>query len=283
MDSSEPGKEAADAEPLALARGAERQRGIDRVVDLLEALLRHRSPARIGDIARSIQAPRSTTYELVSRLIRAEILEPVGDEGRVYFGKAVYHYGRAYADANPFHQRCRDVLERLSAETGATTQLCALKGNKYIVVDACMGPGLFRITADIGVEVPIPWTASGRLLLGHLDGEAIRCFIPSEDFRLPDGRVLPVEAFLADIATARERGVSVTVGLADRFTCCLAAPIRDRHGIAVATLCFVVPADTDEARRTDLLARLVEAARGLSPYGSALPSAPRSTVGAAPL
>lgn len=267
MDGSELSKDAEQAEAMALPRASERQRGIDRVVDLLEALLRHRTPARIGDIARSIQAPRSTTYELVNRLIRAEILEPVGEDGHVYFGKAVYHYGRAYADANPFHRRCRHVLERLSAETAATTQLCALKGNKYIVVDACMGPGLFRITADIGVEVPVPWTASGRLLLGHMDGEAVRCFIPAEDFRLPDGRLLSVDDFLADIVAAREQGTCVTVGLADRFTCCLAAPIRDRHGIVVATLCFVVPADADEARRADLLARLVTAAQTLSPYG----------------
>src|SRR5262249_9486091 len=131
-----------------------------------------------------------------------------------------------------------------------------LKGNKYVVIDSRDGGGLFRITTDIGVEVPIPWTASGRLLLGHMSSEEIRAFIPPEDFRLPDGRMLPVDGFVADVARANAEGRCATTGLADRFTCCLAAPIRDQTGVVNTTLCFVVPADTPAARRNDLLARL---------------------------
>jgi len=56
--------------------------------------------------------------------------------------------------------------------------------------------------------------------------------------------------------------------LADRFTWCMAAPIHDGHGAINRTLCFVLPVDTPEARRTELLALLRERARGLSLAGS---------------
>ena len=246
------------------ARAGSRQRGIDRVIALLEALLREHRPTKIGDIARQIGAPRSTTYEIVSRLVEAEILEPCGEGGHVYFGRAAHLFGRAYADANPLFRRVGELMERLAAETHATTQFCGLKGNKYVVIDSRDGGGLFRITTDIGVEVPIPWTASGRLLLDHMSPEEIRAFVPPEDFQLPDGRRLPVGAFLADVAGARAEGRCATTGLADPFTYCLAAPIRDRDGIARSTLCFVIPADTSEARRHELLARLVDEARLLT-------------------
>ena len=238
----------------------DRQRGIDRVIALLEALLREHRPTKIGDIARQIRAPRSTTYEIVARLIEADILEPSGPNGHVYFGRAAHLFGRAYADANPLFRRVGERMERLAAETHATTQFCGLKGSKYVVIDSRDGGGLFRITTDIGVEVPIPWTASGRLLLDHMSAEEIRAFVPPEDFRLPDGRTLPVEAFLADVARARIEGRCATTGLADPFTYCLAAPIRDRDGIARTTLCFVIPADTSEERRNELLARLADEA-----------------------
>jgi DNA-binding IclR family transcriptional regulator len=234
-----------------------RQRGIDRVIALLDALLQQHRPTRIGDIARLIGAPRSTTYEIVSRLIDAEILETYGTEGHIYFGRAAHLFGRAYADANPLLRRVEELLERLASETQATTQFCGLKGNKYVVIDSRDGGGLFRITTDVGVEVPIPWTASGRLLLDHMTPEEIRAFVPPDDFRLPDGRMLPVENFLDDIARARAEGRCMTIGLADRFACCLAAPIRDRAGVARATLCFVIPADTPEPRRNALLTRLM--------------------------
>ncbi|RVD64763.1 IclR family transcriptional regulator, partial [Mesorhizobium sp. M4A.F.Ca.ET.029.04.2.1] len=40
--------EAGSASP----QGGERRRGIDRVIMLLEALLRHRAPVRVGDLAK---------------------------------------------------------------------------------------------------------------------------------------------------------------------------------------------------------------------------------------
>jgi DNA-binding IclR family transcriptional regulator len=255
-------------EPKKIAEGksgaGDRRRGIDRVIALLDALLQQHRPTRIGEIARLIGAPRSTAYEIVSRLVEADILKAYGTDGHVYFGRAAHLFGRAYADANPLVRRVEDVLERLAAETQATTQFCGLKGNKYVVIDSRDGGGLFRITTDVGIEVPIPWTASGRLLLDHMSPEEIRAFVPPEDFRLPDGRMLPVEEFLADVARARADGCCMTVGLADRFACCLAAPLRDDTGAASNTLCFVIPADTPEPRRSELLARLIAEAELLT-------------------
>jgi DNA-binding IclR family transcriptional regulator len=242
----------------------ERQNGIDRAVEILDALLRLRSPAKIGDLAKRIGAPRSTLYSIINRLTEAGIIEAAGDEGQIYFGQAVHLYGRAYADANPLHRRCREALDRLAAQANATAQLCALRGNKYVVVDVRDGSGVFKITTDIGVEVPIPWTASGRLLLDHLSAGDILRFVPEEDFRLPDGSVLDADAFVADIARAHAEGCCVTNGLSDRFTCCLAAPVRDRRGVAVATLCFIIPVDSSDVRKRELLALLVAAAGELS-------------------
>ncbi len=241
-----------------------RQRGIDRVIDLLNALLQQHRPMRIGDIARQIGAPRSTTYEIVAKLVEADILQPHGAEGHVYFGRAAHLFGRAYADANPLLRRAGEGMERLAAKAQATVQLCGLRGNKYVVIDTRDGGGLFRITTDVGLEVPIPWTASGRLLLGHMSEAEIRAFVPPEDFRLPDGRMLPVEAFLADVRRARAERYCATTGLADRFTYCLAAPVRDQAGVVRSTLCFVIPADTSEARRKELLALLLAEAELLA-------------------
>jgi DNA-binding IclR family transcriptional regulator len=63
---------------LAPATG-DRQRGIDRLIALLDALMRLRTPTRAGDLVREIGAPRSTVYEIVNRLLAADILEPVGE------------------------------------------------------------------------------------------------------------------------------------------------------------------------------------------------------------
>lgn len=251
-----------------MSPSTDRQSGVDRVVDILEELLRSRTPVRVGDLARRLGAPRSTIYNLVNRLVATDLLEVMDEDGAVFFGRAMQLYGTAYAEMNPLQRRAGEVLDRLAAEVDATAQLCALRGNKYVVLDSRSGRGLFRITTDVGVPVPLPWTASGRLLLGHMSPAEIRALIPPDDYRLPDGRMLESEQFLADVARARDDGHCVTLGLSDRFTCCLAAPIRDARERTVATLCFVTPADWPEGHRRSLLDRLLDASRQLSATGA---------------
>ncbi|WP_245501278.1 IclR family transcriptional regulator [Lichenibacterium minor] len=250
--------------PKAAVSSGERQSGVDRVVDIFEELLRSREPIRIGELARRLEAPRSTLYNLVNRLVAADLLEVMDDDGSVFFGRAMQLYGTAYAETNPLQRHARPLLETLAAGSDATAQLCALRHDKYVVLDSRSGPSLFRITTDIGVPVPLPWTASGRLLLGHSSPEQISALIPADDYTLPDGRVIDPQDFLTDVAKSRDDGYCVTLGLSDRFTCCLAAPVRNPRGEAVATLCFVVPADQPEARRLELLRRLIEASDRLS-------------------
>ena len=242
----------------------DRQSGVDRVLDIFEDLLRSRTPARVGDLARRLGAPRSTLYNLVNRLVAAELLEFMDDDGAVFFGRAMQLYGTAYGETNPLQRHARPILDMLAAEASATAQLCALRGDKYVVLDSRSGPSLFRITTDVGVPVPLPWTASGRLLLGHKTPDQILALIPPDDYRMPNDRILDPHEFLADVVQARDDGYCVTVGLSDRFTCCLAAPIHNSRRQAIATLCLVVPADRPETKRRELLQRLVDEAGRLS-------------------
>ena len=80
---------------------------------MLEALLKHRAPVRVGDIAKMIDAPRSTTYEIVNSLLEAEMLENVGIEGHVYFGRAMHLFGWAYGHHNAHYRRIIETMERI--------------------------------------------------------------------------------------------------------------------------------------------------------------------------
>ncbi len=64
----------------------------------------------------------------------------------------------------------------------------------------------FRISSDVGERVPIPWTASGRLLVSHLSDAEIKELIPEEDFQLPNGEWLPPAEFIAEVRQASAAG-----------------------------------------------------------------------------
>jgi DNA-binding IclR family transcriptional regulator len=238
--------------PTKPASGPMRGRGIDRVLDLLDFLHRHGRPIRIGDLARELKAPRSSTYEIVKTLAEAGLLEIEAD-GRIFFGKALYFYGADYLREHDLVRRGRDEVERLARETGETSQLCMIHENKYTVVHM-----------RAGAQVPLPWTASGRLLLSHLPAAEIRRIVRPEDLILPGGRTIDIGEFIEAVEVARRDGYCITSGLVDAYTHCIAAPVLDPNGHAAATLCFVVPVDTTPDRVAELRDILVQSGRSLS-------------------
>jgi DNA-binding IclR family transcriptional regulator len=165
---------------------------------------------------------------------------------------------------NDLIRRSHQLMVEIVARHGETVQLCMLEGNKYTVVLSESSARPFKITSDIGVRVPITWTATGRLLLSNWSDSDILKLIPEEDYQLANGKTLDKQTFLNEIHYAGHLGYCLTEGLSESFTCCMAAPIRSRGGQAVAAICFMVSRDTPEDRRQMLLKELIDAGHKLS-------------------
>lgn len=242
-----------------------------RALQLLDALHRIGRPTRLGELVRILGAPRSSVYELAKLLTEAGVLETISPEGEVFFGPALHIYGLDYLREHDLIRRAQAELDRLAAETGETTQLCTRTGSRYTVLYMRASRRPFRISSDIGTQIPLPWTASGRLLLAQMPDAEIRQLLEPGDLRLPGGKEIALHDFLRSVARARRDGWCITSGLVDAFTHCIAAPVHDQAGRPAATLCFVVPVDTPAARVTELRDTLVAACLALSPDRRAAP------------
>jgi DNA-binding IclR family transcriptional regulator len=243
-----------------------RVRGIDRAIELLECLHAARQPLRIGEIARRLNAPRSTVYELVNRFLDAAILEAYDADGRVFFGRTLHFYAADFLEIHGLSRRAREEVVSIAERTGETAQFCVLHGDKYTVAHMQTGRKIFRISTEIGVRVPIPWTASGRLLLDHMTREEVEQFVPAEDFVLPNGARINPERFYDELCRARRDGYCVTTGLVDDSTNCIAAPVRRTDGVAVAGVCVVTVGRLSESEKRSLVCVLQESAARLSSY-----------------
>jgi len=71
-----------------------------------------------------------------------------------------------------------------------------------------------------------------------LRADAIRSLIPEEDF-ISTTATDRSTGFLGDVERAAEQGFFCTEGLSHTFRYCMAAPVRDKNGQAVAALCFI--------------------------------------------
>jgi DNA-binding IclR family transcriptional regulator len=241
-----------------------RSRGLERALGILDFLRRQRRPLNPNEIAVAIGAPRSSVYQLVNLLLENGALEYVGSQGKVYLGRKLYLLGLAYAEVFDIGHDAELLLDQLAQQTRETAQMCMLDGDKYTVAMMREGARPFRISSDVGEPVPIPWTASGRLLVAHLSDAEILKFIPRSDFVLPSGKRLDPKVFLQQVAQARQQGYFTIESVTDNFTHCFAAPVFQADGHCIVTLCLVAPRDDAARNHKSYVTALRHAAAQLS-------------------
>lgn len=218
-----------------------RTSGIDRSLQIMDLLAERQVPMSAYELAKEAGAPASTIYRLIDELVERSMLSRA-DEGRVWLGPRLMRYGLAYRARIDMYAEAEREMYALSRRTGEMIQICARDESMMTVIGMAEGVGHFRVTSDVGTRVPLNWTASGRLLLGHL---------PDED-RLAAFResARPSRTGLADtdpeLLSRRSRedylnGLAVQIDSSEESVACIAAPVRDDTGACLMTLSVVMP------------------------------------------
>ncbi|TPW27864.1 IclR family transcriptional regulator [Martelella alba] len=215
--------------------------GIDRVLQIIDFLYETGEPAGGYAIAKGIKAPLSTVYTIVDDLVEKTILTRASD-GTLWLGPRLYNYGIAYARSVDFMRVATQEMHDLCRRAAETVQLCGRDGHHMLVMAMADGPSHFQVMSRVGSRIPLNWTASGRLLVGHMpDRERIELFKRGARAS-PTGRAAidPVDLSRA-AGEAFEKRLSVQVGESDYAVACIASPILNTEGECVATISIVLP------------------------------------------
>jgi DNA-binding IclR family transcriptional regulator len=215
--------------------------GIDRALQVIDYLYETGSPVGAYAIAKAVKAPISTVYMIIDDLVDKNMLARNAD-GTLWLGSRLYHYGLAYARSLDFMSIATHEMHDLCREAGETVQVCGRDAEHMLVLAMADGPSHFQVASRVGTRVPLNWTASGRLLVGHMP-EAERIDLFKRGARIsPTGRATIDPAELSQIArSAFEERLSIQAGESDYAVACIASPIVDRSGDCIATISIVLP------------------------------------------
>ena len=227
--------------------------GIDRALQVIDYLYETGAPAGPYAIAKAIKAPLSTVYVTIDDRVEKNMLARNAD-GAIWLGARLYHYGLAYARSLDFMSVATHEMHDLCREANEAVQLCGRDGDHMLVLAMADGPSPFQVASRVGTRVPLNWTASGRLLVGHLPAnERVELFKRCARTS-PTGRAEIDAASLSEAAAkAFDERLSIQIAESDYAVACIASPICDRDGQCVATISIVLPEQkvlSDESRYT---------------------------------
>lgn len=144
------------------------QTAIDKALDVLLHLRRQQRPCGVSELGRALSLPKSSAHRLVATLARRGLLERDG-RGQYALGPVVLWLAQGVRDQHPVIAAGRPILESLSRQVGETCFFVGAHGGKLIVLDKAEGTGLLRVSPEVGAEIPVSATASGKLYQAFAD------------------------------------------------------------------------------------------------------------------
>jgi DNA-binding IclR family transcriptional regulator len=234
---------------------------IARALTLLEALGEGTGEVGIVELSRRVSLHVSTVHRILATLAARGYVRQNTDTGRYSLGARVFHLAESYLSQLDLLRGVRPVLERLSRNTGETSNLVILDGREALYLDKVESPQNLRIFSRIGRRAPLYCTAVGKVLLAGRSVADVETLIGREPLQaLTNQTVTSVPQLRRELEKIREQGFATDREECEEGACCIAAPVRNARGEVVAAVSLSGPTIRMQVRRVQELVPLVVAA-----------------------
>lgn len=218
-------------------------RVLDRAIHILN-LLADGKPRTSIEISESILLSSSTTFRILSTLASFNYVKRDERTNQYQCGLACLELARAYQESNDLRQVSLPELEILRDEEKETVHLCLLEKMEIVYLEKLSGLYAIGIMSSrVGGRAPAYCTGVGKVLLAYQDPGAIRSYFEEHPMtRFTDTTITNLDELLRELEIIRRNGYSFDRGEHEDEVRCIAAPIFDSKGLAVAALSISGPA-----------------------------------------
>ncbi|ENN85352.1 transcriptional regulator IclR [Rhizobium freirei PRF 81] len=233
---------------------------LDRSLKLL-GLVAEADGAVLTDLAdRSGMAP-STVHRLLTSLAQHGMVTHDGETGAWTIGVKAFEIGTAYLRFRKLGSISRPFLKQLMEESGETANIAIEEDGDVVFISQAESHAPMRAFFRPGRRGPIHASGIGKAIISTWPDSRIEAVLgsrPLQHFTDKTRDTLP--KLLTDVAEIRSRGWSIddeehTLGMR-----CVAAPIFDEYGDAIAGISVSGPAVRLPDQKVDALGPLVRAA-----------------------
>lgn len=240
-----------------------------KIVDRLGALLALYSFERpewgVTEAGERLGLAKSTVSELFASLAAQGFVERSA-RGRYRLGWRLFELNHVLLASKPLVREARVAMQELVERHGESSHLMVLERDRAVIVEKVEATLATQILMSrAGLRLPAHGSACGKLLLAWQPwSEVRRMFEDVELERFTPATITSLPALATEFERIRDVGVAVDRDEFVQGLSCVAAPIFDDTGTAVAGISLTVPSYRFDATEADLVELLAGTARRVS-------------------
>jgi DNA-binding IclR family transcriptional regulator len=242
---------------------------IDRMMHLIETLVRHPSPANLKQLAIETGLHPSTAHRILAVMVENRLVDRI-EPGTYRLGIRLLELGNLVRMRLNVRQEALPYMQALHDQLRETVNLSVRQGDEVVYVERVSSSGqMMRVVQAVGTRAPLHATAVGKVFLAEDGAEAATAYAQRAGLsRLTEHTLTDAAVLNAELLQIRQQGYAIDREEAEKGVSCIGAGIRDDEGRLVAGLSVSAPSDrldTTWALRVRDAAEQVSRAMGYAP------------------
>jgi DNA-binding IclR family transcriptional regulator len=233
---------------------------VEHAIKILEAFAGTEQELSLKDLSTLTKVGTTSTFRILFTLAHHNFVFKNAETGKYRLGPGMLQ-ATWRPSANKLSEYASPYLNQLHERFNETVNLAALEGKKITYLDIRESSRIFRMTASIGVDLPIHATALGKTIGAWLSKDQLEDALRECDWtRFTRHTITSRTKWLAGLSKIRKQGYAVDKEETELGAVCVAAPILDRSKHVVGGLSISGPAPRILASQTLIVADLKKAA-----------------------
>ena len=241
---------------------------VERAIDILETLGENKDGCGITVVAKATGLHKSTVHRLLATLMSKGYVNKDMEKDYYRLSAKVLMLANSVLDRMDIRNISRPYIRALCEDVQEVVHLSILDGDEAVYIDKVESSKIssIKMHSQIGKRVPLYCTAVGKVLMSKLDENRIRELISRREMiKFMPNTIDNIEDFLIEMKKTNLEGCAMDNLENEEGIRCIAAPIYDRKGKAVAAVSISGPIFyITEERLPELKKKLLKTSQEIS-------------------
>lgn len=231
-----------------------------KAMQVLQLVCGAGEPLSLNQLVREAGLPKTTVFRYLKTLVTIGFVEHDLEADRYRPGLGLWRLSHASGPYETLKQACRPYMKRLRQRFNETINLAVLSGGEVFYLDLLESERSLRMQSSIGATDPLHSTSLGKVFLAFGPPGRREALIPKSLPRMTPNTITDRARLLEQLEIIRTTGYAIEIGENEEGSYCIAAPICDGRGIAIAAMSLSAPISRyEESARQAICAGLISA------------------------
>ena len=219
---------------------------IERASSILDILGQSPQGISIRELSAKIKLPKGTTHRLLSSLSYFGYVRQDPKTRNYLLGLKLVELGQLLLGQLDLRKEAEPFLKDLAERTKETVHMVILDRNEVVYIDKVetdQHTSGLRMASRVGLRNPAHSCAVGKVLLADLSGEVLNNFVKEKGLpKKTENTITNFTQLKEHLNLVRGQGYAIDDEENEKGIRCVAAPIRNEAGRAVAAVSISGPA-----------------------------------------